>query len=153
MNNKDLTVEKHETACPARRQFLVSATAGGLVLSVAGLAAAQTKQGAAMPAEEIVVKLTADSPLGKVGGAQTIDVKGGKVIVARTGENTFVAYAAKCTHSGGPLEYDAKAKQFTCPWHGSTFGTDGSNTGGPAKRPLKPYEAQNALVIGPKAAL
>ena len=154
MNNKEsgsCQTEPNKPSCATRRQFLVNATAGGLVLSLAGAVSGQVKQDSVMPTEETILKLTPDSPLAKVGGSQTIETKAGKVIVARVGENNFVAYSAKCTHSGGPLGYDASAKQFTCPWHGSTFSPEGQNTGGPARRPLKPYEAQNALVIGPKS--
>jgi cytochrome b6-f complex iron-sulfur subunit len=143
--------ENNAPECAHRRQFLVSAsaTAGGLVLSLAGAAAAQDKM---TPAEELVIKLAADSPLAKVGGSQTVETKAGKVIVARTGEMSFAAYAAKCTHSGGPLKYDSEAKEFTCPWHGSRFGADGKNLGGPAKRPLTAFPTETALVIGLKTA-
>jgi Rieske Fe-S protein len=76
-----------------------------------------------------------------------VETKSGNVVVVRTGETTFVAFSAKCPHSGGPVGYDADTKGFSCPWHGSTFGPDGKNTGGPARRPLTPVATQNALVL------
>jgi Rieske Fe-S protein len=153
LTNQSCPTEKDEAACSGRRQFLVRATTGGLVLSLAGAAKAQDKQKMAMPAaEEMVLKLAADSPLNKAGGSQTVDTKAGKVIIARAAEGSFLAYVAKCPHSGGPINYDAKAKQFSCPWHGSTFDEAGQRTGGPTKRPLKSVPTQTALIIGAPTA-
>ncbi len=146
--------------CSGRRDFLVSASAiaGGVVLSLSGLpkVEAQTdkkpmemmKDGMG---EEVTLKLDDKSPLSKVGGSQTLDTKSGKVIVVRTGDMSFTALAAVCTHKGGPIKYNEKSKQFFCPWHDSKFGTDGSNQGGPAKQPLKQYGTQSALVVSLKA--
>ena len=158
MKENDLTQDlcpetSHEATCNARRQFLVRAgttAAGGLLLSLT--TSAQDKKGGKMDAlaEETILKLDEKSPLNKVGGSQTLETKAGKVIVVRAGEAAFVAYAAVCPHSGGPIKYDDAAKQFSCPWHGSTFGADGTNISGPARRPLTPYATQNAVVIGAK---
>jgi Rieske Fe-S protein len=138
--------DETEKKCSGRREFLVSASAlaGGLVLSLANVesASAETKQ-----STETVIKLDDKSPLNKVGGSQTVETSGGKVVIARTDEATFVAVSAKCTHSGGPLKYDDKAKLFSCPWHGSKFNTDGSNAGGPAKNPVKVFKNQTAVVL------
>lgn len=134
--------------CSGRREFLVSASAivGSLILSFPA-SAQEGKKSADASAEDIVLKLDDQTPLSKVGGSQVVETKSGKIVIARTGETSFVALSAKCTHSGGTVAYDQKAGQFKCPRHGSTFSPDGANTGGPAKSPLKAYKSQSALVV------
>lgn len=137
--------DKKEKNCHGRREFLVSASAlaGGLVLSLANPdnAKATAIEG------ETVVKLSADSPLNKVGGSVLADTPSGKVIIARTGENSYAAVSAVCTHKGKTLGYDASAKVFACPAHGSRFNSDGSNAGGPAQSPVKSFKSQSALIV------
>jgi Rieske Fe-S protein len=139
-------------SCDGRREFLVKAgsIAGGLVLSLAGTEIAQAGVTGAPQEEEVVIKIDDKSPLNKVGGSQTIETKSGKVIVARTSEASFVALSAVCTHRGGSINYDEGTKTFVCPNHGSKFGSDGANSGGPAKKPLAAHSAQNALVVAIK---
>lgn len=134
-----------EKRCSGRREFLVSAgaIAGGLVLNLTSV----QETLASTPPTETVIKLDENSPLNKVGGSQTIDTAEGKVIIARTGEATFAAVSAKCTHKGSTLKYDDKAKLFACPSHGSKFNPDGTNAGGPAKTPVKSLKSQSALVL------
>jgi cytochrome b6-f complex iron-sulfur subunit len=142
--------EKCEEAakkCSGRREFLVSASAiaGGLVLSLAnveGAAAASPEQKA-----ETIIKLDTESPLNKVGGSVTVETSAGKVVVARTGEDSFAAISAVCTHKGGPLKYDEKTQIFVCSSHNSKFNSDGSVAKGPAKEPVKSFKPQNAIVI------
>ena len=149
--------------CAARREFLVqtTATTGGLLLSVAGLATVAGAQkpakapketkappmAAETPVTEIFVRLDDKNPLNKVGGTATLDAKAGKVIIVRASETEFRAFSAVCPHQGGPISYDAQTKQFSCPWHGSSFAADGKNISGPARRPLTPYTTQNAVVV------
>lgn len=142
--------------CNGRREFLVkaSAMAGGIVLSLAAgeNSSAQTETKKNEPqAEELTIKLDGNGALSKIGGSQVFETKAGKIIVVRSGEADFVAFSAVCTHKGGPLSYDAKTKEFSCPWHGSTFGADGKNASGPADAPLKSFPAQKALVLSLKS--
>jgi Rieske Fe-S protein len=143
----DKNCNETEKQCSGRREFLVSASAlaGGLVLSLANVngALAETKT----PFADTVIKLDENSPLNKVGGSQTVDTPAGKVIIARTGETTFSAVSAACTHKGAALNYDDKTKQFACPSHGSRFNSDGSVAKGPAKDPLKSFKPQSAIVL------
>lgn len=134
-----------EKKCSGRREFLVSASAlaGGLVLSLANV----ENVSASAPPTETVIKLDENSPLNKVGGFQVVDTADGKVIIARTGEASFAAVSAKCTHKGATLGYDSKANLFACPSHGSKFNADGSNAGGPAKTPVKSIKSQSALLL------
>lgn len=125
--------------CPGRREFLVKAAfmAGGLALTLSG---AGSVFGRAF--EDVVVPIDDKSPLNKVGGSAVVDSAAGKIVVLRTGESAFVAYAAKCTHKGGTVSYDAAKKQFVCPKHGSSFDpANGDPKEGPAEDPLKSYKA------------
>ena len=124
--------------CSGRREFLVKAAflAGGVVLTLSGAASA-----IGTPFEDVVVPIDEKSPLNKVGGSITVDSTAGKIVILRTGEVIFVAVSAICTHKGGPLEYNPAIKMFECAWHGSKFGTDGSNASGPAKTPVRSFPA------------
>jgi nitrite reductase/ring-hydroxylating ferredoxin subunit len=158
-STQDLCQNTDVKDCNGRREFLVkaSAIAGGVVLSLSGLSAAQAqkmdkdksmkKDGDGMN-EDLVLKLDAASPLGKVGGNQTVETKSGKVIIIRTGEMAFSAFRAKCPHKGGPIKYDEKTKQLFCPWHDSHFdATTGSVLKDPAKEPLTAFTTSSAVVV------
>ncbi len=128
--------------CPGRREFLVRAAlvAGGLALTLSGAASVFGK-----PFEQLVVTIDDQSPLGKVGGATVVDSSVGKIIIVRTGELTFVAYSARCTHKNGIVDYDSVKKEFVCPKHGSTFDVaTGNALDGPADEPLPAYRAAGA---------
>jgi cytochrome b6-f complex iron-sulfur subunit len=133
--------------CGGRREFLVRAGAGlgTIVLGLSG--AASVAKADDPPADDLVIKLDANSPLSKSGGSQIVDSKAGKIIVVRTADS-FVAFSAVCTHKGGIVKYDEASKQFVCPLHGSKFdaGT-GAVTKGPAKTPLAGHAAQNSVSI------
>lgn len=125
--------------CAGRREFLVKAAfmAGGLALTLSG---AGKMLGNTF--EDLVVEIDENSPLNKIGGSTVVTSAAGKLIIVRTGETSFVAYSARCTHKGGTLKYDAEKKSFVCPSHGSTFdASNGSRTGGPAEDPLASYRA------------
>lgn len=154
--------EKGAENCGGRREFLVkaSAIAGGVVLSLSGIGAAQAQNNSDKKPdvdttnEDLVLKLDASSPLSKVGGNQTVETKSGqKVIIVRNGDMSFAAFLAKCTHKGGPIKYDEKTKQLFCPLHGSQFNSaNGSVLKGPAKASLTAYSADTAVVISLKPA-
>lgn len=150
----------NEAMCNSRREFLVkaTATAGGLVLALSGLqpAGAQEKKSdnstakSADGANEVVLKLNEKSPLNKVGGFDTVETSVGKVVIVRIGETDFKAYSAVCTHKGGPIKYDEKARQLFCPLHGSRFDMTGAVVKGPATKPLATYETEKAVVVALK---
>ena len=126
--------------CMGRREFFVKAgfTAGALLLTI------NAAKGMSL-VEDIVVAIDEKSPLNKIGGSTIVESPAGKIIIARTGEATFVAFSAKCTHKGGTVEYDAAKKQFECPKHHSKFAaTDGSVLDGPADDPLPKYAAKGS---------
>jgi Rieske Fe-S protein len=92
--------------------------------------------------EDTVVQIDEGSPLNKVGGSTIVDSPVGKVIIVRTGETTFAAFSAICTHKRGTVEYDPAKKRFECPKHHSKFDVkDGSVLDGPAEDPLPKYSA------------
>lgn len=132
--------ETHD--CDGRREFLVKAAflAGGLALTLSGAGSAFGKAFA-----EIVVNIDAASPLNKIGGSVVVDSAAGKIIIVRTGEMTFTAYSAKCTHRGGIVKYDDARKRFVCPKHGSEFDAlSGAVAEGPAKTGIKAYPAKGS---------
>ena len=146
-----------ENKCGGRREFLVraSAVAGGVVLSLSGLSSAEgQKEEVKSPdtvADELVLKLDAASALGKVGGSQIVETKSGKIIVIRSGEQSFTAFSAKCTHRNGTLVYDEKTKQLNCPLHGSRFNAaDGAVVKGPAAQNLAAFTTDSAVVVSLK---
>ena len=126
--------------CTGRREFLVKTAmlAGGLVLTLSA-----PLLGAAAAFEDVVVPIDDKSPLNKVGGSKVVVSSAGKIIIVRTGDASFVAFSAKCTHKGTTVGYDAASKQFVCPNHGSEFdGATGNVTQGPADNPLPSYPAK-----------
>ena len=76
----------------------------------------------------------ANAKLGAVDGSRVITFGGKTILVVRTGDATFVALSAVCTHAGCTVGYSAP--RVVCPCHGSTFALDGTVTHGPATRPL-----------------
>ena len=128
--------------CAGRREFLVKSAfiVGGLVLTLSGAASALNIFG---DGGDVVVLIDDKSPLNKVGGSLVIDSSKGKIIILRTGDESFVAFSAKCTHRGTTIGYDSTKKRFVCPNHGSKFDiADGSVLGGPADDPLAKYPAK-----------
>jgi cytochrome b6-f complex iron-sulfur subunit len=67
----------------------------------------------------------------------------GPVLVARTGLATnLVAVNPTCTHAGCTVKWLGSPQKFSCPCHGSEFGSDGKVLKGPATEPLKTYAAK-----------
>ena len=127
--------------CPGRREFLVKAgvVAGGLVLTLSGIGFPLDRT---ILAEDVVIPIDNNSPLNKIGGWAIIDSTVGKIIILRTGEASFAAFSARCTHKGGIVAYDDDAKRFVCPRHGSVFNSsNGDVVKGPAEDPLTSYPA------------
>jgi menaquinol-cytochrome c reductase iron-sulfur subunit len=63
----------------------------------------------------------------------------------------IVAYGPQCTHLGCAYHWNEKMREFLCPCHTSTFGTDGRVTSGPAPRPLDRFTTKienNKLFVG-----
>ena len=136
-----------------RREFLKSASAAVVVTSVClcGFSgcAAITKTGDTPPinpdafaliGNDIIIDLSKESTLSKVGGA--IKIKSEKVqpgiIIAHTAENEYVVVSLLCPHRGVEVEYNHKKQKFECASIGSsTFSLEGKYEDGPAHDSLK----------------
>ena len=57
----------------------------------------------------------------------------------RIGQQEFIAFSVNCTHLGCPVRWLPDANLFMCPCHGSVFYKDGTQTAGPAPKPLARY--------------
>jgi len=80
---------------------------------------------------------------------------GNVIIIVRISDQSFVAYAAQCTHWGAEVELPHKGI-MVCPFHGSRYDADdGSDVEGPAVEALPNYsiffdKIQQRLTIAPK---
>src|SRR4051812_5878017 len=86
----------------------------------------------------VLVTVDAGSPLATVGGAALVQSPTGAFLVARTGQDTFTALTATCTHEGCTVT-GYESSTYTCPCHGSQFSTTGGVVHGPASRSLQSY--------------
>lgn len=78
------------------------------------------------------------SPLATVGGAAIVRTPLGNYLVARTGQNSFSALTAVCTHEMNTIG-NFTGSQFACTFHGSLYTTSGAVVRGPATRALTTY--------------
>lgn len=92
----------------------------------------------------LVIDLAKEPRLGQPGGAVKIlhpNLPDG-LILARVAQDRFEIASLLCTHRGVEVDYDHERGHFQCASIGSsTFALDGRRLGGPAKRPLKEYQA------------
>jgi glycine/D-amino acid oxidase-like deaminating enzyme/nitrite reductase/ring-hydroxylating ferredoxin subunit len=70
------------------------------------------------------------------GEAVVASVGGRQVAAHRDAEGNLHAVSARCTHLGCTVDWNAQARSWDCPCHGSRFDVDGSVLHGPAVRPL-----------------
>jgi Rieske Fe-S protein len=134
-----------------RRQFLKTlVTSAGAVAAASALDVGFFRLAKSSPAPvTVAVPVAEHDEFNAVGGAVVVAVPevesvGGKIIVVRSAENTYNAIAAKCTHKGCIIGYDADNKRFECPCHGSQYGLDGSVLHGPTVKPLQAYSVSIA---------
>jgi len=94
----------------------------------------------------ICISLTdpANKDLTSVGGAMIIDTAQDTILVMRTSDTGVAAVSAICTHAGCLVDFDSSAQLVSCPCHGSQFGEDGRVLRGPARQPLRSYQASLA---------
>jgi cytochrome b6-f complex iron-sulfur subunit len=82
--------------------------------------------------------IDAASPLNAVGSAALINASGFGFLVARTGQDSFTALTATCTHQNCTIT-GYQSGTYECPCHGSRFTTSGSVVSGPAPRSLQTF--------------
>ncbi|MGH7180464.1 MAG: ubiquinol-cytochrome c reductase iron-sulfur subunit [Nitrospiraceae bacterium] len=68
-------------------------------------------------------------------GWRTTSAKKGVWVVKQT-NGEITAFSPLCPHLGCGYRWDASAKQFQCPCHGSVYDVTGKVLAGPAPRPL-----------------
>lgn len=149
-----------------RREFctracqIASLAAFGGVLSGCGGGGSPTGAsagiGAALPVVSatrvngvLSVTIDAASPLATVGNLAIVQSTSGLFLVARTGQDTFSALSAICTHQTCTIS-GYSGSTFICPCHGSEFDTAGRVVRGPAVASLHQYATQfsnNVLTI------
>jgi len=99
----------------------------------------------------IALTVDSSSPLASVGSAAVLQYQSGYLLVARTGQGSFTALSAICTHAGCLINAMA-GSDYVCTCHGSTFDTSGRVLSGPAPISLRQYAtsfdaASNTLTI------
>jgi cytochrome b6-f complex iron-sulfur subunit len=97
----------------------------------------------------ISVTVDTASPLASVGSAALLNTSAGSFLVAHTGQDTFNAMTAICTHEACTVER-YQSGTFTCPCHGSQYNTSGGVVRGPAAASLRRFNtafANNVLTI------
>ena len=94
----------------------------------------------------VTVNIDASSPLNAAGGAALVNTARGAILVARTGQTTFTALNATCTHEGCTVS-GYQSGTFVCPCHGSQFSTSGGVVQGPATRALTSYPTSFASPV------
>ena len=137
---------------PNRREFFTQALT---LLSVAGLLDACTSSPSApgsnaptlptvsgtFSGNTVTVNVDPSSSLATVGNAALVQTSGGDLLVAHTGQSTFTALSAVCTHQTCTIT-NYQSGTFVCPCHLSEFSTSGAVVQGPAGLPLRSYATQ-----------
>ena len=112
--------------------------------AAAAVATVSARQTSALPivrgqAEGKHVSVTvASTALDAVGGRVRVASNAGGFLVARTGEQTFVALTGTCSHESCQVT-DADSEAYVCPCHESRFDAKGEVLRGPAEIPLEQY--------------
>ncbi len=94
----------------------------------------------------VSVTVDASSPLNTVGSAALVNTSRGALLVARTGQTTFTALNATCTHEVCTVT-GYQSGTYVCPCHLSEFSTSGAVVRGPASRPLTSYATSFASSV------
>jgi Rieske Fe-S protein len=95
------------------------------------------------PGSSAVQVNTAGTALNQVGAAALIESTAGLFLIARTGDGTFQAVDAVCTHEGCTIT-GADGATYVCPCHGSRYSRGGQVLAGPARSNLRQYAASFA---------
>lgn len=71
----------------------------------------------------------------------------GNIIIIRSADNQYLAFAKACTHQGVTVVYQHATERLVCNQHGSIFSNTGDVVNGPATQALRRY---NTTVSGSK---
>jgi len=86
----------------------------------------------------VIVVIDASSPLSTVPSAVIVQSALGFFLVARSGQNTFTALTAICTHQTCTIT-EFEGQTYVCPCHGSQFSRSGQVISGPATTSLRQF--------------
>lgn len=115
---------------------------GGSPTSPSGISAPLLSSVSATLAGRVVsISLDAASALTAVGSAAIAQTSLGSFLVAHTGQDTYTALSATCTHEARTVTGFSNGR-FVCLNHGSQFTTSGAVAVGPANRALVQYPTQ-----------
>lgn len=89
----------------------------------------------------VSIPLDSATALSAVGSAAIVQTSLGSYLVAHTGQDTYTAHTATCTHEACTITGFASGR-YVCPCHGSQFTTSGAVVTGPATRALPQYPTQ-----------
>lgn len=118
-----------------RRQFLGTCTGAIAGAALTGCASVMARPVTAIDGR-ISLALADHPELAARNGAITILPSGTEdpIIVLRTGDRTYAALSAVCTHRGCTVE--VAGDRLECPCHGSQYNREGVVLEGPAERAL-----------------
>jgi menaquinol-cytochrome c reductase iron-sulfur subunit len=71
--------------------------------------------------------------------------------VVKIARDRVIAFSPRCPHLGCAYHWNAKAREFLCPCHASTFSVEGNVLSGPAPRALDRFEVKvegSKLLLG-----
>jgi Rieske Fe-S protein len=123
-----------------RRKALQTIGTAGAVLVVGACAGASHPHYALAAGQQqgSVLRLSVKQMQFPPDGVLQVEPGGGypKLLVRRDADGSYGVITAKCTHFGCVVAWDAAAKNWTCPCHGSVFAADGKVVKGPASEPL-----------------
>ena len=91
----------------------------------------------------VTVNIDSGSALASVNGAALVNSSAGSFLVTRTGQETFVALTAICTHEGCTVS-GFENQVYVCPCHGSRYSTSGGVVQGPATSALRQFSTRFA---------
>jgi nitrite reductase/ring-hydroxylating ferredoxin subunit len=92
----------------------------------------------------VIVSLTAADALSPVGGAVRVTLDAGedagvRMVILHSGDETYRAFADRCTHNGKELDYLPEAQKLQCRSGQAQFDLEGHVLRGPAERALPVY--------------
>lgn len=133
-----------------RREFIALVGVSGVATYLPVAIAASATENSAL--KTVASNVSADG-FESVGTVAELDKNGqilnkkfskGKVLVVRNPDdpNAILAVNPVCTHDGCDVKWETDDKEFKCPCHDAEFATDGQVKKGPAKKPLRVYEAK-----------
>jgi cytochrome b6-f complex iron-sulfur subunit len=147
---RDFCVHSFQTASlAAMATTLTGCGSGSSPTAPSGLPSLPTINLVIMVNNTIMLTIDATSPLLSVGSAALVMASGRPILVAHTGQDTFTALTAVCTHEQCTVS-TFQNQTFECPCHGSQYSTSGSVLRGPATRSLTQFATNftgNVLTI------